>query len=146
MRQSIVPLLLVSIFPLCAYSAGGHYPVDDADIGHPGDFGVESWFTHVDSDNSEFAFLPTWRPGNLPLELVGGLIRVEEDGESVTRIEPAAKWQFSPREGAEAEYEGQLGLRFHVDAAFESFDIAVGRELTGDDEDWFFTAGFGLAF
>jgi|GEM_PF-4358369 len=226
-KITLLACLIASALPLSAWSAGGHYPVDDADIGDPGDFGAEAWFTRVDGDNSEFAFLPTWRPGAMPIELVAGLIRVEEDGDSFFRFEPAAKWQFSPfapgqvggavnieagiddgdwndllvnfigsyelttvpmvlhgnlgwihdrggddnvdrvflggafewgltdqfdligqvyREGADEEVESQLGLRFHFDQNFEYLDLAVGRTLTGDDKDWFFTVGFGLAF
>ncbi len=227
MRNTILSIILAGALPLSVHAAGGHYPVDDADIGDPGDFGIESWFTHFDSDNNELAVLPTWRPGDLPLELVGGLIRVEEDGDSINRFEPAAKWQFAPiepgqagaavnvevgiedsdwtdllvnfplsyefrdapvvvhgnlgwihdrggddnidrlftgvalewgmadavdligqvyREGADEEVEGQLGLRFLFDSPFEYLDVAGGRVLTGDDKDWSFTVGFGLAF
>ncbi|TVS09735.1 MAG: hypothetical protein EA419_12290 [Wenzhouxiangella sp.] len=226
-KKTLLACLMAAALPFSAWSAGGHYPVDDADIGDPGDFGIETWFTHVDSDNSELAFLPTWRPGTLPVELVLGLIRVEEDSDSFNRVEPAAKWQFSPiapgrlgaavnveggfddgdwtdllvnfplsyelpdapvvvhanlgwihdragddnvdrlfsgaafewglndradligqvyREGADEEVESQLGLRFHFDHNVEYLDLAAGRTLTGDDKDWFFTVGFGLAF
>ncbi len=116
MRNTIAPLLLASIFPLSAYSVGGHYPVYDADIGDPGDFAIESWYTHFGSDNSELAFLSTWRPGNLPLELVGGIIRVDEDGDSFTRIEPAAKWQIAPIE------PGQFGAAINVEVGIEDSD------------------------
>ena len=226
-NKTLLACLIAGALPLSAWSAGGHYPVDDADIGDAGDFGIEAWFTRVDGDNSETAFLPTWRPGAAPIELVAGFIRVEEDGESFNRFEPAAKWQFSPiepgvaagavnveagiddgdwndllvnfigsyeltnapvivhanlgwihdrggdenldrvfvggafewglaesfdligqvyREGADEEVESQLGLRFNFDHNVEYLDLAVGRTLTGDDNDWFFTVGLGLAF
>jgi len=94
--KTLPACLIAGALPLSAWSTGGHYPVDDADIGHPGDFGIEAWFTRSGPDDHELAVLPAWRPGALPIELVAGLIRAEEDGESFHRFEPAAKWQFSP--------------------------------------------------
>ncbi len=226
-KKTLLTCLLAGVLPVSAWSAGGHYPVDDSEIGDPADFAIEAWFTRYDGNNSEYAILPSWRPGLTPVELVAGLIRVEEDGDTFTRFEPAAKWQFSPvapgrlgtavylevgiedsdwtdllvnfplsyelpdaplvlhgnlgwihdrtgrdnvdrvfvggafewslteqfdligqvyREGADEEVESQLGLRFHFDHSFEYLNLAGGRTLTGDDKDWFFTVGFGLAF
>lgn len=226
-KKTLLACLIAGALPLSAWSAGGHFPVDDAEITAPGDIQVETWFTRVDGNNSEFGFLPAWTVPSLPLELTAGLYRVDEDGNSFFRFEPAAKWQFVPqapgvvagamsvaagiddgnwndllvnfigsyelanapltlhgnlgwihdrsdeenidrvfvggafewglndqvdligqvyREGVDEEIESQLGLRFNFDHSLEYLDFAVGRTLTGDDKDWAFTVGFGLAF
>ena len=225
--KTVFVCLIAGVLPFSAWAAGGHHPVDDSEIGDPTEVGIEAWFSRIDGDNAEYALLPFWRPGLTPVELVAGLIRVEEDGDTFTRFEPAAKWQFSPvapgrlgtavnvevgiedsdwtdllvnfplsyelpdapvvlhgnlgwihdragrdnvdrvfvggafewglneqfdligqiyREGADEEVESQLGLRFNFDHNFDYLDLAAGRTLTGDDKDWFFTVGFGLAF
>jgi hypothetical protein len=97
-NKSFAGLVLATALPLQAFAAGGHYPVDDADIVGPGEFQIESWLTRFDADNSELAVLPAWTPRGTALELTAGLIRIEEDGDSFNRFEPAAKWQFSPIE------------------------------------------------
>lgn len=226
-KKHLMACLLAGALPLSAWSAGGHYPVDDADITAPGDIQIETWFTRLDGSNSEFAFLPSWTIPNSRLELTAGLYRMEQDGGSLNRFEPAAKWQWVPvapgvvggamsltagiddgdwndlrvnfvgsydltnrpltlhgnlgwihdrsgddrldriflggafdwglndqlnligqvyREGAEAEVESQFGLRLNFAHTIQHLDLAVGRELTGDDKDWFFTVGLGLAF
>ena len=126
MRNTIATLLLASTLPLAAYSAGGHYPVDDADITAPGDFQVETWFTRIDSDNAEFAFLPAWTPPGTNLELTAGYYRLEADGDSFNRFEPAAKWLFSPIQ------PGQLAV---------AASLAIGIE-DGDFTDWLLNVPF----
>lgn len=116
-NKTFVGLLLATALPVQALAAGGHYPVDDVDVGEPSDFVIESWFTRFDGNNSEFAVLPTWRPGQAPLELVAGFIRVEEDGESFNRFEPQMKWQFSPMA------PGQLGSAIYIEAGIEDSDL-----------------------
>lgn len=226
-KKTLLACLIAGALPVSAWSAGGHFPVDDAEITARGDIQVETWFTRVDGNNSEFGFLPAWTVPSLPLELTAGLYRVDEDGNSFFRFEPAAKWQFVPqapgvvagamsvaagiddgnwndllvnfigsyelanapltlhgnlgwihdrsgdknldrifvggafdwglteqlnvigqvyREGSDAEFESQLGLRFNFDHAVEHLDLAVGRALRGGDKDWFFTLGLTLTF
>jgi hypothetical protein len=226
-NKHLLACLMAGALPLSAWSAGGHYPVDDADITAPGDIQVETWFSRIDGDNSEFAFLPAWTIPNSRLELTAGLYRLEQDGDGFNRFEPAAKWQFvavAPgvvggamsiaagiddgdwsdllvnfigsyelttvpltlhgnlgwihdrsgddnldrifvggafdwglndqfnligqvyREGADADIESQLGLRFNFDHRVEHLDLAVGRQLSGSDKDWFFTVGLTLSF
>ncbi|MGY6555342.1 MAG: hypothetical protein ACXIUM_12570, partial [Wenzhouxiangella sp.] len=50
------------------------------------------------------------------------------------------------RDGAEAEVESQLGLRFNFDHSVEHLDLALGRQLSGSDKEWFFTVGLTLTF
>jgi hypothetical protein len=115
--KTFAGLVLATALPLQALAAGGHYPVDDVDVGEPGDFVIESWFTRIDGNNSEFAVLPTWRPGQAPLELVAGFIRAEEDGDTFNRFEPQMKWQFSPMA------PGQLGSAIYIEAGIEDSDL-----------------------
>lgn len=90
MRQAIAGLyLLVITTPV--WASGGHYPVDDADIAEPGQVLVETWLTRVNSNNGEFAVLPSASFGGA-FELTTGVYRLREDGESSTRLEPAAKY------------------------------------------------------
>ncbi len=117
MRYLILCMNLAGALPLSALAAGGHYPVDDADITAPGDFQIETWFTHIDGNNAEFAFLPAWTPSGTSLELTAGLIRFEEDGESFNRFEPASKWQFSPIE------PGRLAVAAAVELGFDDGDF-----------------------
>ena len=49
------------------------------------------------------------------------------------------------REGADADPEVQLGLRFDVGGPFDHLDVAVGRQLEGE-RDTFATAGFAIIF
>ncbi|TVQ50530.1 MAG: hypothetical protein EA371_00275 [Gammaproteobacteria bacterium] len=76
--------------PLVAWSAGGHYPVDDAGITAPGDIQIESWITRVNSDNVEFGFLPAATVRDR-LELTAGVYRIETGAGDFMRFEPAAK-------------------------------------------------------
>lgn len=227
------PLTMAALLcaaPLTAWSSGGHYPVDDADITPPGEVQIESWFSRIDAANHELAVLLATTPRNTRLELTAGLYQLREDRDSELRFEPAAKWRFTAdddadwmiaasfavgyeddrvsdwllnlpvsyampnrdvivhgnlgwihersagrsgndvnraffgagiewaftdsmaligqwyREGAEAEPEAQLGLRWSPDATFEAVDLAVGRVLRGDDKDWTLTLGFTLTF
>jgi hypothetical protein len=91
LRKYFASLLL--LLPISLYAAGGHYPVDDADVGEPGERIVESWITRVDGDNRELAFLP-----GIALQggvgVTAGIYRVREDGESFTRLEPELKYQL----------------------------------------------------
>lgn len=112
-KTTIAGIALTAALPVSAFAAGGHYPVDDVAIGDPGDFVIESFFTRFDSDNSEIAVLPTWRPGQLPLELVAGLIRVEEDGDSFNRFEPQMKYQLAPMDA------GRWGSAVYLHAGFD---------------------------
>lgn len=116
MNKRIFPLLLAGALPVSAWSAGGHYPVEDADITAPGDIQIETWLTRADGDNSEFAFLPAWTPAGTALELSAGFYRLEEDGDSFNRFEPAAKWQFSPIE------PGQIAMAASVAVGYEDGD------------------------
>ncbi|QOC23866.1 hypothetical protein IC757_07035 [Wenzhouxiangella sp. AB-CW3] len=221
----LIPVLLLCL-PVTAWSVGGHYPVDDADLPDPREFGAELWHTVLDSDNSESAFSAFWRPGSLPVELIAEFQHLDEDGVSSNRFEPQIKYQLEPlasgqmgaaimvhagyeggevadwlvnvpfsyvlsdtpitlhgnlgwihergetsrdrgylggavewdaferltvigqvyREGADAETEAQLGLRTPLGGPVEHLDIAVGQELTGDDNDWFVTVGLAFAF
>jgi hypothetical protein len=132
MRYLMLSMALAGGLPLSALAAGGHYPVDDADIIAPGDFQIETWYTRVDGNNSEFAFLPAWTPSGTSLELTAGLIRVEEGGENFNRFEPAAKWQFSPIG------PGRVALATAVQLGFDDGDftdwlvnVPVSYELTG---------------
>ncbi|TVQ33203.1 MAG: hypothetical protein EA370_11990 [Wenzhouxiangella sp.] len=117
MRNTILSAILVGGLPLSVLAAGGHYPVDDADITAPGDFQIETWFTRVDGDNSEFAFLPAWTPRGTTLELTAGFYRLDEDGDSFNRFEPAAKWQFSGLE------PGRLAVAASVALGFDDGDF-----------------------
>ncbi|MGY6588186.1 MAG: hypothetical protein ACXIUB_07825 [Wenzhouxiangella sp.] len=116
-KFAISSLALALALPVTAFAAGGHYPVDDVYVGEPGDFIIESFFTRFDGDNSELGFLPTWRPGQAPLELVAGLIRVEEDGESINRFEPQLKYQLAPMEA------GRWGSAVYLHAGIEDSDF-----------------------
>lgn len=226
-KKTLLACLIAGTLPPPAWSAGGHFPVDDADITAPGDVQIETWLTRIDGSNSQFAFLPAWTIPNSRLELTAALYRLEEDGDSFNRLEPAAKWQFLPtapgvvggamsiaagiddgdwndlqvnfvgsyvlsnapitlhgnlgwihdrsgednqdrvfvggafdwglndqlnligqiyRQGADAEVETQLSLRFNFDHTVEHLDLAPGRQLSGSDKDWFFTVGLTLTF
>ncbi len=226
MKKIKLLLVLALCLPVTAWSVGGHYPVDDADLPDPGEFGAELWHTHFDSDNSESALSAFWRPGSLPVELIAEFQHFDEHGGSSNRFEPQFKYQLDPlaagrigtaimvhagyedgrvadwfvnvpfsyvlpdapitlhgnlgwmhergdnsrdrgyvggavewdalerltfigqvyREGADAETEAQLGLRTPLVGPFEHLDLAFGRELTGDDDDWFVTVGLAVAF
>lgn len=90
MKLSFIVTSALALVPLGAWSAGGHYPVDDAEITAPGEIQVETWLTRRDRDNVEFAFLPAFTVLER-LELTAGVYRIEEDGSGFTRFEPAAK-------------------------------------------------------
>lgn len=81
----------LSLLPLAVGAAGGHYPVDDASAVGAGSFQVESWPTHTDRDNHEWALMPAWGAG-ARVDLYLGLLRVREDGHAYNRLEPGAKW------------------------------------------------------
>ncbi len=117
MRNTILSAAIAACLPFSAFAAGGHYPVDDADITAPGDVQIETWFTRVDGNNSEFAFLPAWTPPGTQLELTAGFYRLEEDGASFNRFEPAAKWQFSPIE------PGRVAIAASVAVGFDDGDF-----------------------
>jgi hypothetical protein len=226
MKNNALILLLTLGLPLTAWSVGGHYPVDDADLPDPWEFGAEIWYTHFDGDNSESALSAYWRPGRIPLELIAEFQRLDENGDTTDRFEPQLKYQIVPlgagqvgaavmvhagyeggeivdwllnmplsyvmpnapitwhtnlglihergdtnryrgyvggavewdalelltvigqvyREGAEAETEAQLGVRAPLAGPLAHIDLVVGRELTGDDNDWFVTVGLAVAF
>ena len=48
------------------------------------------------------------------------------------------------REGAHEQPGAQLGVRFAGGSVVEVVDLAVGRVLRGDDQDWFVTVGVGF--
>lgn len=98
MRKPTTLLLTFGAFPLSAWAAGGHYPVDDAAITDPGDIQIETWLTRVDGANREFGLLPAWTPPGTRLELTAGYYRLRANGEHFNRFEPAAKWLFAPLE------------------------------------------------
>jgi len=160
MGRFITMLLLASALPLSAWSSGGHYPVDDADIVAPGGLQIESWFTHVDGNNSELAFLPAWTPAGTRLELTAGLYRIREEGDDFNRFEPAAKWQFLPpgdghisaalsiaagyEDGDWSDWLVNLPISFHLAAAPVVIHANVGwlRERTDNNDRAFLGAGF----
>ncbi len=226
MEKHALILLFIGVLPITAWSAGGHYPVDDADLPDPGEFGTEIWHTWFDDDASESAVSAYWRPGQLPLELIAEFQHIETNGQTAERFQPQIKYQLAPikpgemggavilsvgyqddevtdwlvnvpfsyrmpgrpftlhgnlgwihergdenrdrgyvgggidwqafefltvvgqiyREGAEAETTGQIGLRTQLPGFLQYADLAAGRELTGANQDWFFTAGLGIAF
>ncbi|MHB8708858.1 MAG: hypothetical protein ACYC9I_08285 [Desulfuromonadales bacterium] len=113
MKKTLACLMLPGTVPVQTFAAGGHYPVDDADIVVPGEFQIESWLTRVDGDNGELAILPAWTPRGAALELTAGLIRIKVSGESVHRFEPATKWQLSPIE------PGQMASAVAVQIGYE---------------------------
>ena len=228
-RGPVLALALVAL-PTLAWSAGGHYPVDDADITGAGEWQIESWFSRLDSDTHEQAvLLATTLPGTR-LELTGGLYQQRGDGQTDYWFEPAAKWRLTAddeaplmvaaslalayegngisdwlfnipvtyrasrhdltwhgnvgwirernagaagqdlnrvflgaglewgfsepvslvaqwyREGADAEPEAQLGLRWAFDHPIELLDVAMARPLRGDDKDWALTVGLTVTF
>jgi hypothetical protein len=226
MKHSTLPLALTLWLPVTAWSVGGHYPVDDASLPAPREFGAEIWHTHFDGDHSESALSAYWRPGRFPLELIAEFQHLDEDGDTSDRFEPQLKYQIAApaagqigaavmvhagyesgrlvdwlinmpfsyivpdapitlhgnlgwihergdnsrdrghiggafewaalkrltvigqvyREGAEAETEAQIGLRTPLIGPLEHLDLALGRELTGENKDWFVTVGLAVAF
>lgn len=223
-KYKLTALITLATVTAPAWSSGGHYPIDDAELAEPGVLQIEAWHTRIDGSNWELAILPAITLPGAPLELTAGYARVKDDGEGFHRFEPSAKWQFSAvdsvqvgaavsltaghedgrftdwllnvpityqlegtkltllanagwlrerdagwndrlfvgggfeweadsrttvigqlyREGSSVKPEAQLGLRFDGRAAVEFIDLAVGRELGGDN-DWSFTFGLTLA-
>ncbi|MCC5869495.1 MAG: hypothetical protein JJU27_13400 [Gammaproteobacteria bacterium] len=115
----LLAVLSVVVLPFPLWAAGGHYPVDDADIAEPGQVLVETWLTRVNSNNSEFAVLPAVSFGGA-LGLTAGVYRLREDGESFTRLEPEAKY---------------LLPWSHPDGLTSAISLAAGFE-DGRLEDW----------
>lgn len=50
------------------------------------------------------------------------------------------------REGRDEEAGAQLGLRLAGSGPVDAVDFAVGRPLSGQDKDWFFTVGAAFTF
>ncbi len=96
-----------------AWSSGGHYPVDDAELAEPGVLQIETWYTRVDGSAWELVILPAITLQSLPLELTAGYARIKDDDERFHRFEPSAKWQFS------AVDAGQLGAAISLTAGHE---------------------------
>ena len=117
-------LAFTMLLPLTAWSAGGHYPVDDADIVEPGVFQIETWYTHFDSRNAEFGFLPAMTFFD-QLEVTAGFLRLEAGGENFNRFEPAAKWQFAPLE------DGAVASAVSSNTSMSRWDAAWAAMPTG---------------
>lgn len=96
MRKTYLLPALLGLTVAQAQAAGGHYPVDDADVGEAGDFAIEAWHTRIDSNNWEAAILPATTLRSVPVELVFGYVRISEDGDEFNRFEPEVKWQLAP--------------------------------------------------
>ncbi len=118
MQKKIIALAVAGCLPFSAFAAGGHYPVDDADITAPGDVQIETWFTRLDGNQREFGFLPAWTPAGTTLELTAGFYRLKVDGDSFNRLEPATKWQISPLEA------GRLAIAASVALGFDEGDFS----------------------
>lgn len=72
------------------WTAGGHYPVDDAAVTEPGMLALESWVGWQDSSAWEIAAVSMIALRDT-VELALGLYRLEDDGDRQTRLEPAVK-------------------------------------------------------
>lgn len=93
-----------------------------------------------------------------PVTLHGNLGWIHERGEQSRNrgyIGAAFEWHALEqltvigqiyREGADAETEAQLGLRTPLGGILDHLDLAVGQQLTGDDDDWQVTAGLAVSF
>jgi len=119
MTKRVLLLIALLLLPLAGWCAGGHYPVDDADIVAPSDFQIESWYSHFDGRNAEFGFLPAVTVRDR-LELTAGYYRLEAGGDNLDRFELAAKWQFAPIEDG---------------AIASALAVTVGHE-DGEWSDW----------
>jgi len=129
--KHLVLIGLVTLTPL-SWSAGGHYPVDDADITPPGHVQFESWYTRIGANESEFAFLASWTPAATSVELTTGLYRLGETQDRRSRIEPAAKRQFIP------VAPGHIGIAASIELGYENnrwvdvlLNVPVSYELPG---------------
>jgi hypothetical protein len=74
---------LLCCYSLLAWSAGGHFAVDDATLADPGRCQIEAWYTRHDRGSREYTLVPACNPtGNLELGL------------GVTRLSPKSDLQL----------------------------------------------------
>jgi hypothetical protein len=128
MKKQIPGVVLVALLPVTAWSGGGHYPVDDADIVAPGDFQIETWYSHLNNRQSEFGFLPAMTLFDR-VEITAGYYRLQVGSEYFDRFEPAAKWQFAPIE------DGAIASALAVTVGYED----------GEWSDWLVNAPVSYA-
>lgn len=53
MKKQMPGLACAALLPVTGWSAGGHYPADDADLVAPGDFQIENWYSHEAASQQE---------------------------------------------------------------------------------------------
>ncbi|TVS16734.1 MAG: hypothetical protein EA417_08770 [Gammaproteobacteria bacterium] len=91
-KHKLAALITLATVTAPAWSSGGHYPIDDAELAEPGVLQIEAWDAGFAGSAWAFALLPAITLQGLPLKWTADHVRLENCGDRVRPFESGANW------------------------------------------------------